>query len=138
VLRPPLRLEVLAAADVGCVSHEEEANGISAFAALGEHLAGDASDVVSIGMLALVKDRIDSGLLHFVARLECIGHSILFIWDRKHCALWHTDVKAGASDPASVRTQPHASNAPPHHPRRRKQEAREAKRWTSQAIFRVA
>jgi hypothetical protein len=75
-------LEMLAATDVRCVSHEEKTNAVAALAAGGEGLACDAGDFVSVGMFASVKYGIDSGLLHPLARLERFGHAILTTFDR--------------------------------------------------------
>ena len=69
-----LRLELLVAADEDRVLHETEANQLAALAAEGEHLAGDARDLVRVGVVVVVDDPVDSGLFHLRARLEHLGH----------------------------------------------------------------
>src|SRR5882672_9167878 len=63
-------LEVFVVADVLRVFHEEEADVFAALVASGKCLPRDAGDLVGLGVLAVVRHAVDSGLLYLLARFK--------------------------------------------------------------------
>jgi hypothetical protein len=69
---------VFATADVRGMAHEQKANAFAALSACGKRSPRHAGDLVSIGVLAAVKDGVNSRFLYSLARLERLSHAILF------------------------------------------------------------
>jgi len=78
--REDARLELLMPADMHRRPHKEKSHFLAAFAARGQGLPRYTRDVVSSDMVAVVTDRVNTGLFHRVARLQSLGHSMpLFV-----------------------------------------------------------
>ena len=75
------------ATDVLCVPYEQKSNPLATLRTRGESFTSDAGDLVRVGVLSVVNDRVDSRLLYCVARLGRTRHSILFSTEPTYFAL---------------------------------------------------